>query len=151
MGDDSDVQSRIEELNRTYERKIRSIRARTRGRLGEVLTATILPREIRDGVVYDKAVFDTPWGSRRVDNFLEKTRQAIESKLTRVVASRRIREQIRKDRYLLDQGVFSEVIWVLFYGGSKRLLALLREHDIRVVGSWDELMRDIADVQLPTD
>ncbi len=144
MGNELELQKQKEALAQSYKRKVDSVRSRTRGRLGEVMAASIFPREIRDGVLYDNAVFETPWGSRRVDNFMEKTRQAVESKFTRVVASRRIREQIAKDRYLLDQGVFSEVVWVLFYGGSKKLLALLQENNIRVVGSWDELMYDIT-------
>ena len=46
------------------------------------------------------------WGSRRVDNFTEKTLQAIESKCG-VVASRRTREQIVTD--ICSISVFSEV------------------------------------------
>lgn len=97
------------------------------------MASSLFPKEIRDRVQLDSAAFETPYGQRRLDNYLPETRQAVESKYLRVVASKRIRKQIDKDRHLLNTGVLSEVVWVLYYGGSKKVMQYLKGSGIRVI------------------
>lgn len=135
-------------LTKKMHRKAASIRARTRGRLGEVMATTLFPREIRNDVQIDRAVFSTPFGQRRIDNYLPQNRQAVESKYLRITANSRVRLQIAKDKFLLDSGALSEVVWVLYYGGSPRTLKLLAQSGIQVVANWDELT---AETKRPSD
>ena len=137
-----EVRAEIEALISVVNRKTASVRSRTRGRLGEVMASTLFPKNIRDKVQLDRATFDTPFGQRRIDNFLPESRQAVESKYLRATASKRIREQIKKDTYLLQTGVLSEVVWVLFYGGSSKLVQLLTDCNIQIVDCWDALAEE---------
>ncbi|TXT36685.1 MAG: hypothetical protein FD135_4151 [Comamonadaceae bacterium] len=107
------------------------------------MASSLFPKEIRDGVQLDSAVFDTPYGQRRLDNYLPETRQAVESKYLRVVASTRVKKQIDKDRYLLKAGVLSEVVWVLYYGGSKKVMEYLKDSGIQVIDCWDTLSAEV--------
>lgn len=137
-----EARAEIEALTAKMVRKTASVRARTRGRLGEVMASSLFPKEVRDGVQLDAAIFETPYGQRRLDNYLPKTRQAVESKYLRVVASSKIKKQIDKDRYLLEAGILSEVVWVLYYGGSKKLMEYLRESGIQIIDCWDTLSEE---------
>jgi hypothetical protein len=133
-------QEELTQLKRLFDLKARSIRNRTRGRLGEVAAELLVPMTKRDAVIRDRMTFTTPLGVRRLDNFLPETREAIESKNTRAVANRRTRVQVLKDAYLLKEGLVSKVVWMLFFGASPRLIALLEEHDIQYVEGWDALL-----------
>lgn len=126
-------------LTNKMARSVASIRSRTRGRLGEVMASSLFPMDVRDQVQLDRMVFDTPHGQRRIDNYLPETRQAVESKYVRITASARTKKQILKDAYLLKEGAVSEVIWVLFYGGSSRVMQMLKDNNIQVVDCWDVL------------
>lgn len=138
-----EARAEIEALTARMVRKTASVRARTRGRLGEVMASSLFPKEIRDSVQLDSAIFETPYGQRRLDNYLPETRQAVESKYLRVVASTRIRKQIDKDRHLLEAGVLSEVVWVLYYGGSKKVIEYLKDSGIQVIDCWDTLSAEV--------
>lgn len=138
-----EARAEIEALTARMIRKTASVRARTRGRLGEVMASSLFPKEIRDRVQLDSAVFETPYGQRRLDNYLPETRQAVESKYLRVVASTRIRKQIDKDRHLLNTGVLSEVVWVLYYGGSKKVMQYLEDSGIQVIDCWETLSDEV--------
>jgi DUF1016 N-terminal domain len=120
-------------------RRVSSVRSRTRGRLGEVLASSLFPVSVRDAVVIDHAKFPTPFGVRRVDNFHPETKQAIESKYVRITASSRVKNQIQKDAFLLRSGVLSEVTWVLFYGGSRKVVGCLQNNGIGVVDCWSAM------------
>lgn len=133
-------QEELTQLKRLFDLKARSIRNRTRGRLGEVAAELLMPLVKRDAVIRDRMTFTTPLGARRLDNFLPETREAIESKNTRAVANRRTRVQVLKDAYLLKEGLVSKVVWMLFFGASPRLIALLEAHDIQYVEGWDALL-----------
>lgn len=141
----------LADLSRRFATHARMIRVRTRGRLGEIMAAVVFPRTRRDGVLYDQKTFPTPYGLRRLDNFLPAPAgdssggealaggEALEAKMTFVVASRRIRTQIAKDAYLLRQGVVRRVTWVLYKGGSRRLKALLAANRIAIIDGWENL------------
>lgn len=127
-------------LKRLFDLKARSIRNRTRGRLGEVAAELLVPMATRDAIVRDRMTFSTPFGDRRLDNFHPETREAIESKNTRAVANRRTRDQVTKDGYLLKAGLVSKVTWMLFFGASPRLISMLEAHGIQYVDGWDALL-----------
>jgi hypothetical protein len=137
--DQPETQKELDQLLSQQIRRVNSVRSRTRGRLGEVIASSLFPASIRDSTQLDCKVFSTPFGNRRLDNFHPNTKHAVESKYLRVSASKLIRVQIAKDEYLLQNGMVSEVIWVLFYGGSKTLLELLKSKNIQIVNCWDAL------------
>ena len=127
-------------LTKQYNTHARMIRSRTRGKIGEIMASVIFSRDIRDSVVYDSKVFSTPFGLRRLDNYLEDHAEAVEAKMTYVVARRRILEQIRKDAYLLDNGLLRRMTWILYKGGSKKLKSILSSHGIIFIDGWDALI-----------
>ncbi|MCB1514099.1 MAG: hypothetical protein KDJ18_04660 [Hyphomicrobiaceae bacterium] len=129
-----------QDLAALFELRARSIRNRTRGRLGEVMAATIVARPERDRVVYDRVCFKTPLGLRRIDCFDPLAKLAIESKNTYVCATRLVRAQIEKDAFLLREGRCNRIIWALYKGGSARVLRLLAEHPIEVRMGWDGIV-----------
>lgn len=126
-------------LEQQFKRAKASIISRTRGRLGEVMAATLIPPAQRDAVIYDRKCFETPFGQRRVDNFLEGTGEAIEAKMGRVVASSRTRRQIEKDLFLLNSGQIKRVTWLLYKGASRTALQLLVQAGIEIVDGWNGL------------
>lgn len=139
----------MEKLRHVFGIRARMIMVRTRGRIGEVMAGLVFPLDIRDRVVIDRRSFQTPFGLRRIDNYMEETGEAIESKMTHVVASRRIRVQITKDAWLLRHGMVHRVCWILYKGGSPRLKALLAEADIAIIDGWENL-KDITQSQPTT-
>lgn len=72
--------------------------------------------------------FTTPLGRRFVDLYHAEGRVCFEIKSGRVTLTRLIRQQIRKDRHMVekDQSV-DGVIWCLFEGASDPALAALRQ------------------------
>lgn len=134
-----DTQAEMDRLRRDFEIRARMIKVRTRGRVGEVMAGLLFPRETRDQVEIDKRGFETPFGLRRIDNFMAETGEAVESKMTRVTAGRRIRLQIVKDGWLLRQGMVKRVVWILYKGASSRAKALLAEQGIEMVDGWENL------------
>lgn len=129
----------MERLRKDFELRARLIKVRTRGRIGEVIAGLAFPLDIRDRVEIDRRTFQTPFGLRRVDNFMAETGEAVESKMTRVTAGRRIRAQIAKDAWLLREGLVRRVLWILYKGGSVRLKALLAENGIEIIDGWENL------------
>jgi len=127
----------IEKLVKEYNRKAASVISHTRGHLGELMTTMLFPKEQRNDVVVDKITFNTPYGQRRIDNYHPATKIAVESKNTRVVARKSIRNQIRKDSYLLEQRLCTEITWVLFRGASKRVISLLDNSGIKHISLYD--------------
>lgn len=84
-------------------------------------------------VVLDQKVFlcfeDAP-KKRRCDIFLENERIAYEVKSYRPSLTAFIREQIRKDAWLLEQKKVTQVWWILFGGATKRVLEALTQSRI---------------------
>jgi len=62
---------------------------------------------------------------RRCDLFLEQAGIAYEVKSYRPILSRFVRDQIRKDEWLLKNKVVKQVWWLLFAGATPRVLSAL--------------------------
>lgn len=127
---DKKVKDHINQLIIQKNREFVSLRSRTKGSLGELMTSLLYPKNERNNVVIDKIVFETPLGKRRIDNYLPSTMQAVESKNTYLSARKSIVKQIKKDAYLLEINKISELIWVCFEGASKRVQSLLKSNGI---------------------
>ena len=134
----------MDRLRQKFEVHARMIKVRTRGRIGEVMAGLVFPIEARDRVEIDRRTFQTPFGLRRIDNYMAETGEAIEAKMTHVVASRRIRTQITKDAWLLEHGLVRRVCWILYKGGSARLKALLAKGGIQMIDGWENLGKATA-------
>jgi hypothetical protein len=85
----------------------------------------------------DTKLFSTPYGKRRLDCYHSNLKIALESKLGYCCLSKRIRDEINKDIYLLAEGLISRCVWVLFSGGSKPLINKLKTTKIVVYVGWD--------------
>ena len=125
----------FQKFHRGYLDDVMRLQNRTRGRLGELLGDISLnaPQKV---LVRDKAIFATPLGGRRVDIYWPALGLALEAKMGRVTLTSRIRKQIGKDAWLLDQGVFQRVVWLLVQGGSQKVLTTLKDSSIEVEEGW---------------
>ncbi|HEX6902139.1 MAG TPA: hypothetical protein VF789_20655 [Thermoanaerobaculia bacterium] len=129
----------LEQLKRGYTHEFMMIQNHTRGRLGELWGEVLLTSQLRANekdIEGDSSVFWTPFGHRRVDVFWPNHLLALEAKSGTVFFSRSIRKQIDKDKYLLENGVFSRVIWVLLQGASQRVREALQNSGIIVVDGY---------------
>ncbi len=120
-------------------RKTISIQNRTRGKLGELLGEVSLTAEKKveqKDLKTDSAVFETPFGKRRVDIYWRAKKVAVETKMGYVYASKSIINQAKKDNFLLKNNSFNRVIWLLIKGGSKSLKSELKNRQIEIIEGW---------------
>lgn len=106
-----------------------------RGKTGEQALAEAHPGESQ---VYFKTYVDGVWGGRYVDQLSEGV--AYESKVGYTCLNTRIKLQILKDEYLLQEKRVKGVIWEFYrsditgkVGASKPLIKFLSEHGISIV------------------
>lgn len=119
--------------------KAKNIQNQTRGKLGELLGRVTLTQQTKatdESLVTDKAVFETPYGKRRIDVYWKNSRFAIETKMGYITNSKSIRNQIEKDAYLVQNGIISSVVWFLIKSGSKAAKANLEKHGIAYKEGW---------------
>ena len=90
----------------------------------------------QENIENDTAIFETPFGKRRVDIYWKDRRIAVEAKMGYVYASKSIINQVKKDAFLSKNNTFSKVIWLLIKGGSKRLKLELINKGIEVIEGW---------------
>jgi hypothetical protein len=127
-------------LKKDFNTRARLIRNKTRGKIGEIMATTMIDREVRDDVVIDKRCFKTDYGLRRIDCFYPHNLTAIESKNCYVYASPFVRCQIKKDGYLLRNGICREIVWAVYNKISANARQLLLENNITVRVGWDEIV-----------
>ena len=119
--------------------KARNIQNQTRGKLGELLGRVALTQQTNatdENLVTDQAVFDTPYGKRRIDVYWKDSRLAVETKMGYITNSKSIRSQIEKDAYLVQNGILNSVIWLLIKSGSKGVKINLKKHGIAYKEGW---------------
>lgn len=119
--------------------KAKNIQNQTRGKLGELLGRVALTQQTNatdENLVTDQAVFETPYGKRRIDVYWEKSRLAVETKMGYITNSKSIRNQIEKDAYLIQNGVIYSVVWLLIKSGSKAAKMNLKKHGIAYKEGW---------------
>ncbi len=119
--------------------KSKNIQNQTRGKLGELLGRVALTQQTEatdKDLVTDKAIFDTPYGQRRIDLYWHPRRIAVEPKIGYITNTKSIRNQIEKDAYLVKQDRLYSVIWLLIKSGSKSARENLDKHGIRYKVGW---------------
>jgi hypothetical protein len=126
------------------------------GKLHEWLAAMVVQQSLYEDaatkhciVSMDKKYFDCFIGGtakRRFDIYVEELGTAYEVKAYRPRLTKFIREQIKKDTWLLGQNKIKRVQWVLFKGGSKALLETLTQCEIEYldISSNDETFTNIS-------
>jgi hypothetical protein len=130
----------LKQLQRSYTSQFMMIQNHTRGKLGELWGEVLLTSQLRadeKDLEGDSAVFWTPIGRRRVDVFWPNHRLALEAKSGLVFLSKSIRNQIDKDKYLLEHGVLARVIWILLQGASSRVREALRKAGVTVIDGYN--------------
>ena len=86
--------------------KAKNIQNQTRGKLGELLGRVALTQQTNatdERLFTDQAVFETPYGKRRIDVYWKNSRLAVETKMGYITNSKGVRNQIKKDAYLLTR------------------------------------------------
>lgn len=130
------------DVEKLYLQKMTAIQNETRGKLGELfgevsLTANGMADE-RD-ISRDTVVFSTPYGKRRIDVWHNERRHALEVKSGYACLSKFVRNQIRKDKFLMENGTVASVSWRLMKGGSTPLVKILEANKIEVLLGWPDL------------
>ena len=145
----------LERFKRDYTSQFMMIQNQTRGKLGELWGEVLLTSQLRadeKDIERDSSVFWTPFGRRRVDVFWANHLLALETKSGRVILSKNTRKQINKDKYLLEHGVFSRVIWVLLQGVSRRAREALQAAGIDVIDGYEGgISSELAALSGPKD
>lgn len=122
----------IKEINKNLLRDISLIQNRTRGPLFELMAEVIIGNVFGVKDFKKQNVYKTPYGKRRVDLFIAETGVAIEVKSGYGRSRKFIREQIKKDKYILThEPDVKQIVWVCFRGATKPLIALLNKNGIQ--------------------
>nr|VFJ65142.1 MAG: hypothetical protein BECKFM1743C_GA0114222_103874 [Candidatus Kentron sp. FM]VFJ65994.1 MAG: hypothetical protein BECKFM1743A_GA0114220_103975 [Candidatus Kentron sp. FM] len=121
----------VNDLNKNLLRDISLIQNRTRGPLFELMSEVIIGN-VFDVKEFDKqTVFSTPFGKRRIDFLIPEQGVAIEVKSGYGRLRSFIRDQVKKDRYILDhEPNIKQIVWVCFRGATEPLIRLLQENEI---------------------
>lgn len=112
---------------------------RFRFQVAEIMCGIYISKVLKldkGSVIYDKEVSATPFGARRFDAYLSNESIAIESKQGYQSLTKRLRNQIQKDSYLLSERRIKRIIWLIHTRSSKRLEIELISNRIEVVKSW---------------
>ena len=130
------------DVEKLYLQKMTAIQNETRGKLGELfgevsLTANGMADE--SDIFRDTVVFSTPYGKRRIDVWHDERKHALEVKSGYACLSKIVRNQIRKDKFLMENGTVACVSWRLMKGGSTPLINILEANKIEVLLGWPDL------------
>lgn len=121
----------VRDLNKNLLRDISLIQNRTRGPLFELMAEVIIGNVFGVNKFDKQIVYSTPYGKRRIDLFIPETGVAIEVKSGYGRSRKFIREQIKKDNYILaNEPNVKQIVWVCFRGATKPLIALLQKNGI---------------------
>lgn len=122
----------VKDLNRNLLRDIALIQNRTRGPLFELMAEVVIGNVFCVREFKKQNVYETPYGKRRIDLFISETGVAIEVKSGYGRLRKFIREQIRKDNYILqNESTVNEIVWVCFRGATNPLITFLHKHGIQ--------------------
>jgi len=130
------------DVERLYLRRMIAIQNNTRGKLGELLgevSLTSSGKAKEEDIIRDVVTFSTPFGKRRIDVWHTITKHALEIKSGYACLNKFTRNQIRKDKFLLSEGIISHVSWRLMYGGSHPLIKSLQQSNFEVLEGWPNL------------
>jgi hypothetical protein len=74
--------------------------------------------------------FENNTNKRRYDIFIKELFVGYEIKSSHVIHNQFVREQIKKDKWLLDRKMVNEVRWILFNGATSNVLKALTQNKI---------------------
>ena len=112
-------------------KSISLIQNRTRGPLFELMAEVILAKIYKFENYDRQAVFETPYGKRRIDLYIPDQKLAIEVKSGYARSRKFVRTQIKKDHYVLrNNPEVEKIVWICFRGATKPLISYLKKHDI---------------------
>ena len=113
---------------------------RAKGKGYEKLATTLIVNSLKEKLDTSKLTisFDKEWFYCFADNncrrcydiFIKELLVGYEIKSSRVVHNRFIREQIQKDKWLLEHKEVNEVRWILFNGATQNVLQALTHNKI---------------------
>jgi hypothetical protein len=113
---------------------------RAKGKSYEKLAMALIVNSLKEKIDTSKLtiLIDKEWFycfddnnyKRRYDIFIKELLVGYEIKSSRVVNSSFIREQIQKDKWLLEQKKVNEVRWILFNGATRNVLQSLTQNKI---------------------
>jgi len=125
----SDIDIKV--LNRNLLRDISLIQNRARGPMFELMAEVIIRNAFGIKNFNKQNVYSTPYGKRRIDLFLPETGVAIEVKSGYARSKKFIREQIKKDNYILNnEPLVKQIVWMCFRGATKPLIVFLKKNNI---------------------
>jgi hypothetical protein len=130
-----------------FYKNIRNLDNRHRGDLGELVASWFVMAkygETRESLKVDNMRFETPYGCRRIDCFSLATKRAVEVKAAYATARSFYRQQILKDKFLLEKGMCSDIIWVFIGGASRSLMNLLDDAGIKQVAPNDSELEPVV-------
>lgn len=117
-------EDKLFELEKKYKGSLIRTQNRIRGLVGEFLGSEYLTSKLKapiHQIIKDKKLFKTPFGGRRIDVFYVEKELCLEVKMGYLYNSLKIREQIKKDQFLLKKKIVQRVIWILYQDGSKNV------------------------------
>lgn len=119
-------------IGKSLLKDISLIQNRTRSPVFELMAEVIIGNVFGVDGFRKQNVYTTPYGKRRIDLFIAEAGVAIEVKSGYVRSRKFIREQVRKDRYILsNEPEVKQVVWVCFRGATQPLINLLNKGGIQ--------------------
>jgi hypothetical protein len=139
----------VKDLNKNLLQDISLIQNRSRGPLFELMAEVIIGNVFNVNEFDKQTVFSTPYGKRRIDLFIPRQGVAIEVKSGYGRLRNFIKEQIKKDAFILThEPSVKQVVWVCFRGATKPLTELLQKNGIEYCDiEYDKLDTQSADIE----
>ena len=115
-------------------REIALIQNRTRGPLFELMAETLIIKVFGEHEFISQKRIVTPFGVRFVDKYIPEKKIMIEVKSGYVRLNKFIREQVKKDNYLLiNHPEIDEVVWLCFRGATTPLINFIKSNGIEYI------------------
>jgi len=109
---------------------------RIRGLVGEFLGYEYANTHFdtsQNSIIKDKKTFQTPFGNRRIDVYIDNKKVCIEVKMGYLYNGKKIRNQIEKDSYLLKNKIVSKIVWILYQNGSKQVKKNIKKNNFDLI------------------
>ncbi len=122
----------INKLDNTLIKNIVLTQNRGRGKLFEIMAEVMVANVFGVAEFKKQNIYQTPYGKRRIDLFIPAKGIAVEVKSGYGRVRGFIKDQIKKDAYiLLNEPEVKQIIWLCFRGATKPLIKLLKENHIQ--------------------
>lgn len=118
-------------LSKNLFQDIALIQNRARGQLFEKMAEIMIGNAFGVRDFKKQICFMTPHGKRKIDLFIGETGVAVEVKSGYGRLCKFTKEQIEKDRFILEhEPEVSQVVWMCFRGATRPLIASLKKNGI---------------------